>query len=370
MRRRKRAPWLAVVLVIALVVVLVGAAVWLGRGTAETGQDSHSSSGTAPEQPAPAESSVLAPEPVEEEETVSIPQYDFIVCLDPGHGGNDVGCVSADGREEAADNLALALLTRAKLQLYGVTVLMTREGDTYIDKKERCVVANDGGADFFVSLHRNLLDTDTSACGVEIWNEVKHTKEEDALAENLMAALELAGIQRNRGIKHGNETSSTQNYYVNSVTKMPAALIELGFLSNEQDNLLFDEKLEAYAQAIADGVIATWEQLGGGSTGEKTYLASEVESLLAAAKTKKDEQEKYIPGDWPQEGRTNDGVNLRVGPGTEYDKVTSIGVREKVTVTGAVTNDLGETWYEVTCVGTGGTEYEGYCRSDFIDFTS
>ncbi|MCC8065079.1 MAG: N-acetylmuramoyl-L-alanine amidase, partial [Clostridiales bacterium] len=253
---------------------------------------------------------------------VSISQYDLTVCVDAGHGGNDPGCITEDGREESGDVLNLALLVKEKLEYYGVTVVMTRETDEYVSLADRCRTANNAGADLFVSIHRNILTTEPSACGVEAWIEAKYSQEEYDLATNILEELQLAGIQRMRGVSSGTETSNSKNYYVNSATNMPATLLEMGFMSNEEDNELYDANLEAYAQAIADGLIATWVQYGGESVGEKSYSVSLVNSYITAQQAKAEEESEaaayQIDGDWPIGGTANDTVNLRSGPGTEY----------------------------------------------------
>ncbi|MCD8340903.1 MAG: N-acetylmuramoyl-L-alanine amidase, partial [Clostridiales bacterium] len=251
---------------------------------------------------------------------VSILQYDLIVCVDAGHGGNDPGCITDDGREESADVLNLALLLKEKLEVYGVTVVMTRETDEYVSLADRCRIANNAGADLFVSIHRNILTSEPSACGVEAWIEARYSQEEYDLATNILEELQLAGIQKMRGVSSGTETSTTKNYYVNSATNMPATLLEMGFMSNDEDNDLYDANLEAYAQAIADGLIATWVQYGGKSVGEKTYSVSSVNSYIDAQQAKEEEEiaaaAYQIDGDWPINGTANDTVNLRSGPGT------------------------------------------------------
>ncbi|MCD8085453.1 MAG: N-acetylmuramoyl-L-alanine amidase, partial [Clostridiales bacterium] len=261
---------------------------------------------------------------------VTIPQYDLTVCLDPGHGGNDPGCVTDDGREESADVLNLALLVKEKLEFYGVTVVMTRETDQYVSLSDRCVTANDAGADLFVSIHRNILTEDPSTCGVEAWVQAKYTQEEYDLAANILEELRLAGIQEMRGISSGTETSGTRNYYVCSVTDMPAVLLELGFMSNEEDNALYDTNMDAYAQAIADGLIATWVQYGGESVGAETYSVSLVNSYIIAQQARGESgADSTVEADQtdesqPVSGTVNDTVNLRSGPGTDYDRVTTI----------------------------------------------
>ncbi|MCD7857191.1 MAG: N-acetylmuramoyl-L-alanine amidase [Clostridiales bacterium] len=302
---------------------------------------------------------------------VSISQYDLTVCVDAGHGGNDPGCVTDDGREESGDVLNLAMLVKEKLEYYGVTVIMTRETDEYVSLADRCRTANNAGADLFVSLHRNILTTEPTACGVEAWIEANYSQEEYDLASNIMEELQLAGIQKMRGVSSGTETSSSKSYYVNSATSMPATLLEMGFMSNEEDNDLYDANLEAYAQAIADGLIATWVQYGGESVGEVTYSVSDVSSYISAQKVKEAEASEaaayQIDGDRPISGTANDTVNLRSGPGTEYNRVSTVGVGSEVTVVGGSTNDDDEIWYELTFQGPDGTVYQGYCLSSFID---
>ncbi len=302
---------------------------------------------------------------------VSISQYDLTVCVDAGHGGNDPGCITEDGREESGDVLNLALLVKEKLEYYGVTVVMTRETDEYISLADRCRIANNADADLFVSIHRNILTTEPSACGVEAWIEARYSQEEYNLATNILEELQLAGIQKMRGVSSGTETSSALNYYVCSATNMPATLLEMGFMSNEEDNALYDANLEAYAQAIADGLIATWVQYGGESVGEVTYSVSAVNSYINAQQAKEEEANEaaayQIDGDWPISGTANDTVNLRSGPGTEYGRVTTIGVGAEVTVVGGSGNDDDEIWYELTFQGPFGSVYQGYWLSSFID---
>ncbi len=184
----------------------------------------------------------------------------LVVCLDAGHGGNDHGS-DYQTRLEKDDNLKIALAVAAYLEEQGVTVVMTREDDTYLSLAERCDIANESEADYFVSLHRN----DGDGYGVETWVYSGANEKTMALAENIMEGLETVGVQRNRGIKKGTQKSSSSNYYVNVHSEMPACIVELGFINDETDNSLFDEKLEEYAAAIGDAVIGTYELYGEGT---------------------------------------------------------------------------------------------------------
>ncbi len=185
----------------------------------------------------------------------------FVVVIDAGHGGYDSGS-TAEGvtRLEKDDNLALALATEKALLAYpGVTVLMTRSTDDFVSLQGRCDIANTAGADLFVSLHRNCASVGN---GVEIWINREDDAVDKALAEYILELLDEVGISRNRGIKFGfrgvtseNEDNQGDSYYVNANTDMPSCLIELGFLTADEDNANFDTHLEDYAKAIARGIV-------------------------------------------------------------------------------------------------------------------
>ena len=188
------------------------------------------------------------------ESQVKVSELQFKVCIDPGHGDTDGGTANADNtRLEKDDNLRIALLVRKYLEEYGATVVMTRSDDTFVEVEERCTIANDAKADMYVSLHRNSYDGDIR--GVEIWVHNKEPKEDTVLAQNIMSRLSEAGISENRGVQYGYVGIPGDNYYVNADTKMPSCLVELGFITDETDNRLFDKNIDAYAKAVAEGII-------------------------------------------------------------------------------------------------------------------
>ncbi len=177
----------------------------------------------------------------------------IIVCLDAGHGGTDAGAVNGD-RLEKDDNLRIALAVRDKLEAAGserLTVLMTRADDTFLELQQRVDLANENGATLFVSLHRNS----GGGKGVEVWTSSLKEKAECRLAQYIMDALEQAGVQKVRGVKHGTAGNPAVSYTVVGRTEMPACLVELGFIDNDEDNALLDSHWDAYAQAIADGIL-------------------------------------------------------------------------------------------------------------------
>lgn len=170
------------------------------------------------------------------------------VMLDAGHGGFDNGA-AFDGRTEKNDTLNLALAVGNILENNGVDVLYTRTTDVYQSPNEKANIANRSDASYFISLHRNSSEEPNTYSGVQTL--VYADAGIPALfAQNINAELEKVGFT-NLG------TSVRPNLAVLRGTDMPAALVEVGFINTEQDNLLFDLKFPEVAQAIANGILNT-----------------------------------------------------------------------------------------------------------------
>lgn len=181
------------------------------------------------------------------------PKYTYsgdpYVCLDAGHGADDVGAAVGD-RYEKDDDLRLTLKIKENLEKMGVKVYLTREDDSDVTLKDRCKSANKKHCTLFISVHRNSAE-DKNANGIEAWISKKPKGDEEQLAENLVANIcELTG-QQNRGIKKGFRDNTFGDYYINSDTDMPSLLLEVGFITNDKDNKAFDEKLDETAETIA-----------------------------------------------------------------------------------------------------------------------
>ena len=172
-----------------------------------------------------------------------------LIVVDPGHGGWDNGA-SWEGRLEKDDNLRLGLEVYKELGAQGIPAIMTRSSDEFITLADRATIANDAGADLFVSLHRNSYPEQTpTANGVE--NYIYLTAPEETTGKAAQLVLEEVvevGVQADRGVSRG-------DYYVLRKTNMPAMLLEMGFINNDIDNQLFDEHLHDYAKAIVRGIM-------------------------------------------------------------------------------------------------------------------
>ncbi|MBS1318333.1 MAG: N-acetylmuramoyl-L-alanine amidase [Lachnospiraceae bacterium] len=170
------------------------------------------------------------------------------IVIDAGHGGSDPGAVF-EGRQEKDDTLRLALAVGKILEENGQNVIYTRTTDVYQTPFQKATIANEAGADFFVSIHRNSSPVAGQYSGVEtLVYERSGIKEE--MAENINRELEEAGF-KNLGVKE------RPGLVVLRRTKMPAVLVEAGFINSGEDNRIFDENFEEVAQAIADGILRT-----------------------------------------------------------------------------------------------------------------
>ncbi len=174
------------------------------------------------------------------------------VCLDAGHGGSDVGA-EYDGRYEKDDNLRLTLAVGKILEENGINVIYTREEDVFVELEDRAAFANRKHATHFVSIHRNSAESKVS--GVEIWIESSGPSYDKSFANYIADAIDEVGYGDKRGVKKGYQGNPFTNYLVNSATEMPSCLIEMGFITTPVDNELFDEKFDAYAEAIAHGIM-------------------------------------------------------------------------------------------------------------------
>lgn len=219
----------------------------------------------------------------------------FLVALDPGHGGDEVGA-AAYGVVERDSNLDMAQRIERALRGGGVDVLLTRaDGNrapgavigagfsaTRADLQARVQAANAAGAAAFVSLHSNGSG-DSGQRGVEVYYESRRefAAENRRLAtlvlDGALRGLTLAGYpSRDRGILDSTcwrsnngrcvglfvlsaATSSTpgQDGAIKEATNMPAVLAELLFISNPDDAALLREPAvrDAIAQGVADGIL-------------------------------------------------------------------------------------------------------------------
>ncbi|MCZ7582108.1 MAG: N-acetylmuramoyl-L-alanine amidase [Deltaproteobacteria bacterium] len=215
----------------------------------------------------------------------------WTVVLDPGHGGKDPGAMSRRGDRESRLVLAIAKEAKAVLERDGrVNVVMTRATDHFISLPQRTAIANQADADLFVSIHINSA-RNRNAYGIETYHFAPRAREEDrelVAAENatalesvlemdeILAALNLSYkkvesnslatlaqthlLTRTRAL-HGDVPSRkvrSAPFYVLMGAKMPAVLVECGFITSntELGRLKNNNYQRALGEGIADAVRA------------------------------------------------------------------------------------------------------------------
>ncbi|KGE17761.1 N-acetylmuramoyl-L-alanine amidase family protein [Paenibacillus wynnii] len=169
-----------------------------------------------------------------------------LVVLDAGHGAKDSGAVGVTGKYEKAFNLAIVLKAAALLKKEkNIDVVLTRSDDTFLELKERAAIANNLNADLFISVHANS-SASSRATGAETYYQRQASK---AFATVMHKYLVPATGLSDRGVRYG-------NFHVIRETKMPAVLLEVGYLSNKGDEaLLFTEALQnRVAAAMVSGI--------------------------------------------------------------------------------------------------------------------
>ncbi len=228
----------------------------------------------------------------------------YTIMLDAGHGGRDPGAVSG-GRQEKDDSLALTLAVGEILQERGVDVLYTRTTDVYESPYQKAMEANEAGADFFISIHRNSSPEANTYSGVEslVYNKSGIKLE---MAENINEQLEAVGFV-NLGVKE------RPGLVVLRRTRMPAVLVEVGFINSDADNTLFENNFDDIALAIAAGILDTLQMNGDipETAGSYTVQAGAFRNAAYADRLR----QELLDQDFPAVVSQNNGL-YRVNAGT------------------------------------------------------
>lgn len=167
------------------------------------------------------------------------------IVLDPGHGGSDYGAIRC-GINEKDINLDIAKRVQALLMSKGVEVCMTRDRDEFISLEARTITTANRDPDIFVSVHVN------SSVRPEIKGIETHYYHQESLdLANTVHECLVSNIQtKDRGL-------FKSKFYVINHTNVPAILVEIGFISNDEERaeLVSEQRKQQTAKAIADGVL-------------------------------------------------------------------------------------------------------------------
>lgn len=176
------------------------------------------------------------------------PLHGVVVAVDPGHGGADGGVTHA-GVKEKDVNLAVALLLRDRLEALGARVVMTREDDrdNLLDNRTslnlRLYKARQGEAQLLLSIHANSFP-DSSQWGGQTFY---HPDSAEGRRLALLVQEELVRLEPDNY-----REALAANYYILRNSEIPAALVELGFLSNPDDRRKLVDP--GYQASLADAL--------------------------------------------------------------------------------------------------------------------
>ncbi|WP_098745450.1 N-acetylmuramoyl-L-alanine amidase [Paenibacillus sp. EZ-K15] len=176
------------------------------------------------------------------------PETPYKVVIDSGHGGKDNGATGASGKFEKDFTLQLALkVEELAKQESQIEVVLTRSEDRFISSidRERPEIGNQLDADLFISIHGNTYE-DASVSGTETYY---YHEDSQFLAEIMQKHMVQTSGFRDRGVKK-------EDFFVLKDSNMPAALIEMGYLTNPQEEkeMLTEDFQYRMASSILDGI--------------------------------------------------------------------------------------------------------------------
>lgn len=204
----------------------------------------------------------------------SLPLSGKVIVIDPGHGGVDGGAIGKDKTSEKEITLTVAKKTRDYLQQAGALVYLTREEDEDLaskhtkgfsarkseDIRNRLSFIHEKEADLFITIHLNALPSSRWRGAQTFYST--HIDDNEHLAKMIQGELV-------RNLENTNRKAlSIQNIYLLKYAEVPGALVELGFLSNDEERELL--KQDKYQQKLSASIYQ----------GILKYLTEDVEEAL------------------------------------------------------------------------------------------
>ncbi len=187
----------------------------------------------------------------------NVKQNKFLVVLDPGHGGPDPGAIGIGGIRETDVVLEVSKMVQKLLSVKGINVKLTRKNEVDLDLPPRVSFANRTGADIFVSIHANASRgkrRDVNGLETFYYRGWKGRLLAKRIQQHI---LRVSPGSPDRGVKQG-------RFYVIKNTRMPAVLVEIGFLTGRLDARRLEKTAhrKRIAYAIAKGILEYLSKVG------------------------------------------------------------------------------------------------------------
>jgi len=189
-----------------------------------------------------------------------------LVVVDAGHGGSDPGAI-VPGVDDEQKVLEKTIALRCSLELAqvlehaGYQVLLTRKEDVYVGLTDRTRMANEADAYCFVSLHANAASVEARNGAWVLYDDKTSDKNGVALSVSIFDSLsKVPGMTddspQREVFPDGTPWVGGRQLTVLSKTRMPAVLVEMGFMTNPTDLAEMNDRQQDIVEAIADGIIA------------------------------------------------------------------------------------------------------------------
>lgn len=199
--------------------------------------------------------------------------------IDLGHGGHDPGAIGKNKTKESDVVLSIGKHLNSMLKDSNLDFKFTRLSDKYLSLSDRVKLANDFGADYFLSIHINSCSDDTVR-GVECWQYNNSDKKLNEFSINICNDISKLFNIRNRGVKY------SKSLYVLKHTFMKSALLEVDFISNTfcEKDLKDDENIKEVSTILKDNILKLYNI----EENKKIYR------VCVGAYTSKDNADKFL----------------------------------------------------------------------------
>ncbi len=170
-----------------------------------------------------------------------------LVIIDPGHGGRDPGAIGIGGLQEKDVNFPISMDVAEELRKQNIDVRLTRERDDFVSLQGRTDFANELDGDLFVSIHANAINLSRPEVnGLETYYFRSGRRLAEVIHSNVLNTVNI----RDRKVRQA-------RFFVLRHSKMPAVLVEVGFVTGAEDSrrLKDPNHRRRMAKAIANGII-------------------------------------------------------------------------------------------------------------------